>query len=127
MLARFNFREVLCNKFEYRLFLILPMFFDNHRFLSLRCEIWSSIIKTVYGFPCQSKVLLTELMAEILFSNINISMRIINSFQMVALVFTARIMGRPVIIFITVKVVIRAIEDASAVEHRPVDTRLSKF
>ena len=125
VLARFNFREVLSNQFEYRLFFILPMFLGNHRFL--RCKVWSSIIKTAYGFPCQSKVLLTEFMAEILFSNINISMRIINSFQMVALVFTARIMGRPVRIFITIEVVIRAIEDTSAVEYRPVDTRLSKF
>ena len=66
-------------------------------------------------------------MAEILFSNINISMRIINISQLVAIVFTARIMGRPVTIFITIKVVIRAIEDARAVEYRPVDTRLSKF
>ena len=125
VLARFNFREVLSNQFEYRLFFILPMFLGNHRFL--RCKVWSSIIKTAYGFPCQSKVLLTEFMAEILFSNINISMRIINSFQMVALVFTPRIMGRPVRIFITIEVVIRAIEDTSAVEYRPVDTRLSKF
>ena len=66
-------------------------------------------------------------MAETLFSNIDISMRIINVLQMVVFVLTARIMGRPVFIFITIEVVIGAIEHASAVEERPIDTRFNEF